>query len=497
MKAAVSVFAALFLTALILTLSVPPFHPIEGDALDYRLSLSQESSIWKIRKDTYNTSLPHLWDSVRAPFVKLAARNLSWGGLTRLPNILAFLFFAIWAWRVASRSSYFGGFDENWRRLLWWQWLCLPPLYFQAATNSVDMPATVALIVASFEILASERFIKRPWWAAIALQIAFGCHYWTWAVAAVLTLIGAYKLLRARDLRHVMSFLVLVAVPYPAFILLRNGLSAGNPVLPLLSSVFQSPFLSSARVTELAQTYGLSGFGRTPFDLVMVPLRLIFKGYAFDYPTGGALLFSLTAFLVPGPHRSRRLLVPAFGFFLLWWCTLQNTRFIGLALFWLTIVWVGVVRELWKTRPFRPFLATALAAYTLVWSVMAIGLQEFGARYLAKFTDRESFLRETVPTYRDAEVIRKRFEGRDGPIGLVSRTGNAFYLGRPLVYFAGHPYSNFSLTDERLCAWVAEYRLVGLYGAPEVIEFLKEKGSCFANMKSGHELRGNFAYAEF
>ena len=174
--------------------------------------------------------------------------------------------------------------------------------------------------------------------AGVFLGIGAGIKMTAWLGAAVLAGLwmwrggrrGARVFERARDVAWLVGPAVLLALPWH----LRSWSATGNPVYPLLWSVFGGPDWSAELAGRFAAWQRGIGMGRAPADYLLLPWRVFNesgKGYErFDGALGRHWLV-VALFAAALGWRSplaRRCLAAAAGLFALWAAGPQQTRFL-------------------------------------------------------------------------------------------------------------------------------------------------------------------------
>lgn len=457
----------------LLNLNVPLSLPSEGDAIDYRAILSREGIFWNFREDTYNSALPQLWDALRALFTKVSSLA------TRLPNILLFFVFTHILFRYVKERL---DFSRPWAVMATWLCLLVPVVYRQTSLVMSDLPGCVGLVWAAWAMLDEKSWTwQRALRVGLALQLALSTHWSYWGMVAALLLLSVffhYKIWLKQP-RFFAIILLTAFVPYPLWLLWRNFHISENPFFPILASIFPSPYFSFMRAAEFARTFPPLVVTHDPLHFLLLPYYHFFKARFFDYSDGGFLL--IAAPLLFGKLREHKVLqrfrVVIFAWAFVWFVSLQNGRFSGPFLILLVLYSVKRIEILWPKIAFKKPLVFAVSLYLMIFSYMAIGAQSFGIAYLK---DREGWIDRNIPRPSLTHLLQK--EG-SGTVGIVDRSGDAAFLPQNIIYMPGGIYSNASLKDHLVCAWVEKFSINYLYAPTTFFDRQEDKESCLDNFK--------------
>ena len=207
------------------------------------------------------------------------------------------------------------------------------PFALWLATSTFVEPGaalTVALAVANV-----ARYVSAPRVASLLLAGLFtgataGTKYVAAAAAAVIA-VAALIVLRGRLDRRVAiaSALTAVVVALPWYV--KNALVVGDPVYPLLTGWANEEARRAAR--EALDTFG---YGRSPLDLALLPVRLLADAEPFnraEYISPLFLLFAPLALLLPQARKGAAVvLAAAAAFVLFWFAGVQDARYLFLVM---------------------------------------------------------------------------------------------------------------------------------------------------------------------
>jgi 4-amino-4-deoxy-L-arabinose transferase-like glycosyltransferase len=215
----------------------------------------------------------------------------------------------------------------------------------------------------------------------------------------------------------------------------------GNPVFPLLNSIFKSPKWNLDTAIMNASDYGLP---MTVSSLIRFPFRLTFDTIRFGdaLPRGGAgvaLLFAFPfgLFLLPRTRMASRLLIiGAAGYLLSLFYTMQYARYYIMIL---PLVAVIGMAALWYLTPpsvsrwLPAALLVIIIVQPLVHSLQFWNIQErFPTALAFGRENKEAFLRRALPGYAAAMYLNTLTGQKDTVLG-VGTESLRFYLHAQLL----------------------------------------------------------------
>ena len=255
-----------------------------------------------------------------------------------------------------------------------------PLVLWEARTAYVDLAVALYVLLAFGALLrAGEDEQRRAHLllAGVFLGFAAGVKLTAWTGALALGALWLIHALRRRERRReALPGLVLIGLP--ALVVaapwhLKSWIETGNPVYPLLYSVFGGADWSAdlaARATAWNQGIGM---GRSPADFALLPLRVFaLGGKGYDRFDGelGVYWLAVAAFAVWAGRRSRLArwsLAAGALLFVLWAAGPQQARFLLPLLALLALAAAAAVGERSHADGWRRLRqAFALAASALV-----------------------------------------------------------------------------------------------------------------------------------
>lgn len=301
----------------------------------------------------------------------------------------------------------------------------------------------------AFSIWYFERDIPLRWLslAGLFLGAALGTKNTALFSILVLPLGIAHRLLwrDRRGLHAVLRALLAFGLPIGlfSFWMLRTYLLTGNPLYPMLHTVFTGQETSAAIETNHAS--GVLGYFRIWWDMSMG-----FIAYGMGKPIGPILLAFVPLLYLTRPVNGRVWFILAYCLLtsLLWYSGLQRARhfFPGLGL--LSLVAGYVLMTLLNRCPPLGRLAVGLTALYLVFNLALIGrinlLAPARLPYILGLESREQFLADHLPaegiypSYSIVRYIQQYLSPEARIVALLN--GNSYYVERPYYhsgYFAG------------------------------------------------------------
>nr|MBI3612821.1 hypothetical protein [Nitrospirota bacterium] len=315
-----------------------------------------------------------------------------------------------------------------------------PTLWFLGILSFAETALTAAMVTAGCLLLDVPAARS---WLALGLLLGLAACVKLSGLAWVLAALVAAVIL-GWDRRH-LAKACLVAVFCTAPWWIRAWLGTGNPIFPMASNLFSSPYWSEANQARLKgeippsiQDLGLDGLLRLPLDLVQHPERFGSAGDAGILAVAGIAvlaLIPLLARLLCWNEPEHRWANAAGAFIWLagfaWLTTSTTMRFFAPALVLGLVGLVGITVRL--SRAAQAIVAAAFMVLALTGTTRFIEQQErafsatdvalgreTGNAYVARRLDQDAaarFVREQVP--RDARILfigeaRALYFERDG-----------------------------------------------------------------------------------
>jgi hypothetical protein len=224
--------------------------------------------------------------------------------------------------------------------------------------------------------------------------------------------------------------------------LAKNFWQTGNPVYPLLPSVFGGRLLPP-RPSIDTLTYRRALYGESWLEIVLVPLRVFVSGREgdparFDGVFNPIFLVGFVAALLPGASRRTRVLAgtSAALLFLVFGLTLFRSRYSIAALAPLVVVVVGALDAAGRRGG-----AWRTAAAAMVVAALAFNFAHLGAfvnrldplPYWRGEESREQFIARFVPEYPVATYANDHLPA-DANVYLAFLGQRGYYWRRPYTY---------------------------------------------------------------
>lgn len=325
--------------------------------------------------------------------------------------------------------------------------------------------------VLSFLRWRDGRYENGKWFlvSAACMGLAAGTKYN--ALISWVFLNGAVCYLYAKDTgrqmqairRGALFFLVALAVVSPW--LVKNIVLTGNPIYPLMDSVFS--FIHGGRVQAAFLTAGDAeggGFnffrnraflyGEDLWQILLLPLRIFFEGKDHSPQHFDGILNPLFAFAIPFAfigsrkgHRSFFLLFIAFVFVVSALTADLRIRYILPILPFMTILAVTGIRngtEWLAGRRQSPLRQAGRAVPIAIALLMAANFSYMGHQfaavrpmpYILGEESRDEFLSRQIGSYPAMAFINRTLPG-DAVVYLLYLSGRGYYLDRDYVHHAG------------------------------------------------------------
>ena len=308
-----------------------------------------------------------------------------------------------------------------------------PLMLWEATSTFVESGLACAVALAGWNLV---RFARHGDGAAVVIAGLFaggaaGMKYLGLIAVLALTVAAVIALRRRVTVARVLAFAVpgaLVALPW----YVKNAILTGNPVYP---HVFGG--LNASAAAELDATMASFGHGHSVADFILLPVRLLAEGEAFD---GGEFLsplfvaFAPLALLVAGPRRVRVAAAAAIAVYVVaWFLTTQQARFLVPMLPALAVlVALGIITVTARGRLGR----TVAVGVTAAALVMGLGISAvYAAQFAPVAAGRESeedFLSRKVSLYDGVDWLNNRL-GEDDKVLL--NIWSLLYLEVPYVTF--------------------------------------------------------------
>ena len=308
-----------------------------------------------------------------------------------------------------------------------------PFMTWEATSVFVEPGLAAAVALAGWNLLRFARHDERQ---ALALAGAFsggaaGMKYLGLIAALALAVAGvmtAWRRLSRRDLLAFAAPAVLVALPW----YVKNAILTGNPFYP---HIFGG--LNESAAAELERSMGDFGHGRSLLDFVLLPVRLLADGEAFD---GGEFMSPLFLAFAPlvllAPRRARppwAVWAGVLVFVVAWFLTTQQARFLLPVMPVVAVLAaLGVLAVAARGRLGR---AVAVGATSVV---LAAGLGASSV-YAAQFApvvlggeSKQDFLRKKASFHEGVEWLNRSLGPRDK---VAVDFGSLLYLDVPYVTF--------------------------------------------------------------
>lgn len=341
------ILSAFFILNFLFSL-LPPSEHVEADSLLYNLTIPWQYYLrggvvpldWSM-----NDKFPFYLQMAQLPFTVLA---FPWVVKVWMIFFPPALLVVTWAWGSLL------GFKQEDKAWIIALTASLALFVKQYGMALFDIPNTVYILSAFYYLV---RAIKSQAhsdliWGALFLGMACAAKtflvflLFAWWMALII-----WKIISAKKFNKFDGLLVflpgLFASIFMAPFLIRNWITIGNPVFPLLQNYF-GPLIENElhhQVLHHAQ-YGY-GYGRSLLDFFLMPLRMVFTSpravMGFDYWTDPILLVFLAAAFA-GLRRQYKEpfgLVFLIAFFLYLFLFLGSQQARYFYPFWILIVWLG------------------------------------------------------------------------------------------------------------------------------------------------------------
>lgn len=309
--------------------------------------------------------------------------------------------------------------------------LTTPTVAVLGASAYVDLGL---LFFATIAVLAALRWSETGRTAFLAIAaLGAGCAATVkYNGYLVIPLTGAALALLARQrrtsdvVRALVTFGLISIIPLLPW-LLRNFVETGNPMFPLMQSVFGGRTLGDRPSIDVF-TYRRVLYGESFLQVALTPLRVFLTGQAgnparFDGVYNPILLLGLFAVVFPGTTRRNRILAgfAASTLLMVFFLVLFRSRYAIAALAPLTIVSVEAIAA-WSKRS---------AAWRAACTALVVGALAFNATHLVSFWERVD-----PSSFLSGRQNRQEFISRFVPEYPVVRFANTHLPKNANVYLA-------------------------------------------------------------
>jgi Dolichyl-phosphate-mannose-protein mannosyltransferase len=308
-----------------------------------------------------------------------------------------------------------------------------PLMLWEATSTFIESGLAFAVALAGWNLLRFARQGDREALVVAGLFAggAAGMKYLGLIAVLALAVAAGTALRRRLTVARVLAFTapaVLVALPW----YVKNTVLTGNPVYPHLFGG-----LNASAAAELDATMASFGHGRSVADFLLLPVRLVADGEAFD---GGEFLsplfvaFAPLALLVPGRRLVRVAAAAGIAVYVVaWFATTQQARFLVPMLPALAVLAALGALALAGKGPLGRVVAVGGTAAALL---VGLGISLVYAAQFAPVAvgheSEEHFLSRKVSLYDGVDWLNDRL-GEDDKV-LVS-LWSLLYLDVPYVTF--------------------------------------------------------------
>jgi hypothetical protein len=241
-----------------------------------------------------------------------------------------------------------------------------------------------------------------------------------------------------------------LAIAAPWYI--KNWVLTGNPLFPLISSLFPSPYLSAARAFQFNHLAANYHDGRGLVDFLLLLPKLV-AGYqpaatvgklGFGGAIGGFLLLALLGLRFRN-GRERVVSGLFVGYGLFWAATSQHVRFLLPLLVLASLQGLQVIQGLWERRR---WVVWAGFVVVMLQSLVIAGWQMKRDRIddlLLGRISREQFLGHHLPvSYTMAQQINQVLDPAQHKVMTIGNYGRDYYFRVPTL---SHTYYDTEYLD--------------------------------------------------
>jgi hypothetical protein len=324
--------------------------------------------------------------------------------------------------------------DKKWILLSMICIMYTPVLYDQVHSCYVEIFFTLLIVMGFYEYLIyrKDSLAKKSLLKAF-LFIGLSCAV-KYHGLVYLLFISVVEFVFSKDRKlfyKAVGVAVLVCLPW----YIKNWITLGNPVYPMLHQLFPSEYLSFSRAKNFNTLANNYHFGKTAIDYLLIPIRLI-TGFPTDiknsmFGFGGALsLFYGLSFFVrirKGPLNVIGILFLFYG--LLWVLTSQQSRFLLPAILLASLAGLDRVSSIFNKKPFLVWFFFLLV---FIQSLFFIGTSMKKEKILALIAgkiNKTEFLHQQMPYSMDVSAYCDSGLNPDSAkVMTIGLFGRAYYF---------------------------------------------------------------------
>jgi 4-amino-4-deoxy-L-arabinose transferase-like glycosyltransferase len=279
-----------------------------------------------------------------------------------------------------------------------------PFMLWQTTSTFVEPGLALATALAAWNLWRFAQ-LGRTWCVVVAGLLAGGAagmKYTGAALAVVLAAVAGWLLRDRLRPRHLLAFAVpAVALALPWYV--KNAVQTGNPVYPLLGGA-----VNEEATRDLETVLDQYGHGRSPVDAVLLPVRLLGDGDAFDRGDLVSPLLFLFAPLTLLVRKLRPAAVPVWlgiaAYLAAWFVGSQQARFLVALMPVLALLAALAAVEMARAGTAGRMLTVTVMAAALV---TGLGVSTLYAsrfvRVAVGLQSEDEFLRAKAPYYEATE----------------------------------------------------------------------------------------------
>jgi len=453
------------LAPLVHVLAVPPY--LRDDLIYHLLVPSRIAQSGRFLFDPHNVNanLPTLFE------MPLAVTE-SLGGVSPFIVNLAVLLGIAVVFSAMAREQF--GLGDRLAALAAVTAAYTPVIYDLTHSCYVELFFALLVMLAFRRYLAfrDERERQDHWWIAMALLgLACATKYFGLLYLAFVAAVEFFSW-RGPRRRYYLGLALALAVACPWYV--KNWVALGNPVFPLLSSLFPSPYLSAARAFQFSRLAANYHDGRTFVDFMLLPVKLVtgcdpapaVARLGFDGRIGLFLLLAFLGLRFRAPRQ--RLIAGLFAAYALFWAaSSQQVRFLLPVILLASLSGLqlldGVLR---RRRAWLAVILIAVLAQDLFWIAHQASEQKIAGLLTGRVT-REQFLGHHAPvSYTMAQEVNRLLDPSRHRLLTVGNYGRDYYFRVPVVthtYYDTEPFDRAFARDSAdpavLAAFLREERI--------------------------------------